>query len=283
MRRFLNKSYPFDFGLSKRLIISAWTGLGIFLLILFFQPFGIDKTNLDNYILLITGFGGISILTQLIIHLSIPVGRISSRPGHYNFNILLLFELIIWILVSVAFSFYLRYVCGVRITFFIEFRLILIALLPAVVNMIIYEISDLRERLKRAGGDGRNVVAPPLENAKAEYIEFRSSAGSDRLKVNINSLLMIRSAENYVEIYYYDQAATKRVLLRNTLRNMEELLSSFPGIARCHRNSIVNLQHAQKLKRSPGGFSLVIKDISEDIPVSRQYLLQVRELLENRL
>ena len=281
LQGFFNKSYPFDLGLRKRFTLALWTSLVIFLFILFFQPFEIKQTDLNNYILLIAGFAGIAILFQLIIHFSIPIGKLSSRPGTYNLNILLIFELIIWILNSVAFTFYLRYVGQVPLNIFLVFKVVIIASLPAIVNMVLYELKDLRLHLALS-----STYSPDLDlsgkKEESNMVEFQSNSKAERLLIDIKSLIFIRSAENYVEIHYIDKDDVKKKLLRTTLSNIEVQLKKYPAIERCHRTCIVNLEQAEKLQRSATGIRLVLKDYNEDITVSRQYLLRIKDYFERQ-
>lgn len=276
---FFNKSYPFDLSLRKRFTLALWTSLTIFLFILFFQPFEIKQTDINSYILLIAGFAGVAILFQLIIHFSIPTGKLSSRLGTYNLNILLVFELVIWILTSVGFSFYLRYVGKVPLNIFLVLKVVIVASLPAIVNMMLYELKDLRLQLALSSSSSYD---SNLSGGKTEdnLVEFQSNSKSEKLKIDINSLIFIRSAENYVEIHFRDKEDVKKKLLRTTLHTIEDQLKKYSAIERCHRTCIVNLEQAEKLQRSATGIRLILKDCNEDITVSRQYLLRIKEYFE---
>ena len=278
----INKNYPFDFGLRKRLVISMWTGIGIFLFILFFQPFGIVASDINNYLLLIAGFGGISIILQLVIHLSIPLGKLSFRLGQYNLNILMLFELLILILCSVAFSFYLRYVGGVKLSIFLVFRIVIVCLLVPVANMLIYEIHDLKLRLKPATKEEKPAKTDNVGFSK-HIVELRSNNRAEKIKLSLERLLFVKSAENYVEVHYLDKGQAKMKLLRTTLKNVVEVLHPYPQILRCHRTFLVNLENVLELKRSKGVYTLSIQNHNEALPVSRQYLLQVKDALTNHV
>ena len=65
----------------------------------------------------------------------------------------------------------------------------------------------------------------------------------------------------------------KKKLIRSTLRNIESQLADQRNFIRCHRTSIVNTMHIDKLVRSYSGYSLVTSCLDEQIPVSRQYLM----------
>ncbi|MDX2414646.1 MAG: LytTR family DNA-binding domain-containing protein [Bacteroidales bacterium] len=282
MQGFLNKTYPFEFSIRKRLLFAIWGAIAFFLFILFFQPFGISQTNLNNYILLIAGFGGIAFIVYCLLHLPTPWKRISLRLGQYNLNIMFVFELLIWILNAVAFSFYLRYVGHVNLSIFLVFRIALITLFQLIINMMIYEIYDLNIKLATAGESERAEQKPSPSKDRDEDIYFTSTTGAEKLKFKHKDIVLIKAAENYVEFYYIDSGTLKRKLLRSTLRSIEEQLRTRHSFIRCHRNCIVNITKVEKLKSSPAGALLILNNYNEEVTVSRQYLLQVRTAIENR-
>ena len=95
--------------------------------------------------------------------------------------------------------------------------------------------------------------------------------------LQVSDIAAIRSADNYVEIIYLENDTLKSKLLRNTLKNIEQQLKPYPNFIRSHRTSIVNAQYISKLYRDGNNYSLIINGFNEQIPVSRQYLLKLKE------
>jgi DNA-binding LytR/AlgR family response regulator len=83
-----------------------------------------------------------------------------------------------------------------------------------------------------------------------------------------------------VEIFYEEEDELKRKMLRNTLKNIEYQLNYLPGFLRSHRTSIVNIDHAEDLKRKYNSYYLDLHKIDEPVPVSRQYLVRIKEALQ---
>lgn len=50
---------------------------------------------------------------------------------------------------------------------------------------------------------------------------------------------------------------------------------------RCHRTSIVNNFYIEKLVKSYSGYSLKLSCLDEDVPVSRQYLMPIKEAISS--
>jgi DNA-binding LytR/AlgR family response regulator len=60
---------------------------------------------------------------------------------------------------------------------------------------------------------------------------------------------------------------------------MEDQLKPFSQMIRCHRTFLINLDHVIKLQREYGRIYLKMNGIEEAIPVSRQYLLGIKNAL----
>ncbi|MCF8347119.1 MAG: LytTR family transcriptional regulator DNA-binding domain-containing protein, partial [Bacteroidales bacterium] len=54
-----------------------------------------------------------------------------------------------------------------------------------------------------------------------------------------------------------------------------------PEFIRCHRTSIVNSSYILNMTNSYKGHRLQMLDIEEEIPVSRQYILGIKDVLDD--
>jgi DNA-binding LytR/AlgR family response regulator len=111
-------------------------------------------------------------------------------------------------------------------------------------------------------------------------VELSSENRSEKLELSFNNILTIKAADNYVEINYLHKEEIRKKLLRNSLKNIESQLDSYSNFVRCHRTFIVNLNNVKKLTRNYKGTFLEL-DNEEHIPVSRHYLLKVKEQLKH--
>ena len=115
------------------------------------------------------------------------------------------------------------------------------------------------------------------EDSLNKSIELVSENINENLKLKIADVALIKSADNYVEIVYKEEDDFKKKLLRNTLKNIELQIKPYTNFMRCHRICIVNSHYIEKLHRTYNNHWLSIKGYDEQIPVSRQYLLKVKE------
>ena len=100
-----------------------------------------------------------------------------------------------------------------------------------------------------------------------EKIITLSGNTKESLTLFPRELLYIVSLSNYVHIYYKMDEQILQKLLRTTLQQMEELLSEYPYLVRCHRSYIVNTNQIKKIK----GMQLWLKSIETKIPISKNY------------
>jgi hypothetical protein len=272
MFEFLDKPYPFNNVLNAFFRIGFGIALGLFLFILFFQPFELDNTDVNNYILTIAGFSGITFLLigilQIILPWSFPK-RLNNKNWDLKREIILQF--LLWGLNSVAWAFYIVYVAGVKLSMYLEVKIVLLSLAPPLIILFIKEIRSLRIQLE-------NIKVQHREK-RQEHIELVSENRSEKLIMESSELILIKSAENYVEVIYLAGGTWTKKLLRTTFKSIEDQLRPFSQMIRCHRTYIVNLDHVLRLHREYGRISLKMNEIEENIPVSRQYLLAIKNAL----
>lgn len=263
--------------------IFLWVSLGIFLFILFFQPFSLDAFDFNNRLLVVAGLGAIAFILMMLTRSFFPYVESSqsqpmqpqSVPGLYSSIILLA-------LGSVAFAFYLRYVGHVEITFFVMFKVIFICLVPPVALRLCDAFREIRHENQklRSFADRKERKENSLHIGETpESVVFTSDNNAENLNLPTSDVVFIKSADNYVELAYRDGDHVKTQLLRNTLKKIEEQLKPYPDFIRCHRICIVNIRHIDHLENKNQTYWLTLSDYDEQIPVSRQYLLKVKESL----
>lgn len=115
--------------------------------------------------------------------------------------------------------------------------------------------------------------------AKERKVVIVDEKNRPALSIDTEQLLIIAAAQNYVEIIWQKDEQLKKMLLRNRLKRVEQLLQKYPMFVRCHRAYIVNLQKVVKLKRTGHSYYLVLAERSRQIPVSRRYLDEIKQRL----
>ncbi|MAD96081.1 MAG: hypothetical protein CMB99_02025 [Flavobacteriaceae bacterium] len=103
---------------------------------------------------------------------------------------------------------------------------------------------------------------------KDTYLLFYSENQKDRLKLKLEDFLFAQSAENYITIHYKNRESIKQHLIRKTLKNLEQELSSFSDIKRSHRSYLVNAKNISNIIQKKDKTSLEIASYS--LPVSKK-------------
>lgn len=256
---------------------------GIFLFVLFFEPFPLQKFDFNDRLIFIAGLAAIVWLFMVLVRIPLQlIMRLHEQEDREWILPAFLGDFITLALSSVAMAFYLRYVGSVSITFHIMFKVVLICLAVPV----ILRLSDLINGLKQKNFsliNEKKTIQKQIEKYEEDYlnksIEFTSDNNTENLTLLIAEVACIKSADNYVEIVYREGDIFKKKLLRNTLKNIEHQIKAYTNFIRCHRICIVNTHFVEIIHRNGNNHWISLKGYDETIPVSRQYLLKLKETL----
>ncbi|MCB2196356.1 MAG: LytTR family transcriptional regulator DNA-binding domain-containing protein [Bacteroidetes bacterium] len=250
--------------------------IGVFLFILFFRPFEASYNNVNNLIIFFSGFSGILFIFNNLFYIVVPsLFPQSIRIKEWDFGPPILLSSLALVFNSVAFTFYLRYVGKTSISFYIVFKIVIIYLSVVVIMRMLYRIRSQYNQLIGQSIDIDTSAEPKIPNK----IELSSENNSEKIELSFNNILTIKAADNYVEINYQHKDEIRKKLLRNSLKNIESQLALYSNFVRCHRTFIVNLNNVKRLARNYTGTFLELNN-KEHIPVSRHYLLKVKEQLK---
>lgn len=255
----------------------------VFLFVLFFQPFAIEKFEFENKLLFFAGFGLIIliflILNQMLFQ-SLFLQLEKKQPNDSLLFSLYFFSLTVTI--SLAFIFYIRYVGEEQVTFNLVVKVVFICIAIPVTMHVHNRLSDYQDRLKDLLQE-KNSLQSKLQQFSESYankfVEIISENDADNFRIPVSKIAFVRSADNYVEVGYQDDGEVKKKMIRNTLKGVENQLREFNNFIRTHRTSVVNVQFIEKLHKNFNTYWLSLDKTNETIPVSRQYLMSVKGLL----
>lgn len=119
-----------------------------------------------------------------------------------------------------------------------------------------------------------NWVSENVENIlEDEFHEDHLIQISDlKIEEGRKNFILAKSEGNYCTIYYQNNSMVEKKLIRISLSNLENQLSAEKNIVRCHRSYLINKLHIISKKGNAQGLKLTLKNIEEQIPVSRNYL-----------
>ena len=273
---FLNKSFPYS--TSSRVHIFIGIALGIFVLfILFFlEPYNSGNARFPFKTIYLSLYGIIAFVSYFLMHLV-------SILYYKNTKTWTLFEEVvfglIFIVIATIISFFyteisinknperlnLNYFLGWFKVIFMGFGIL--SFIPTILLRNRYAKTNLKNNTKTS-----------LEDDLTKDITISGSLKKESFQVNETTIVYIKSENNYVSIFYFEDNRLKEKLLRSTLANIKKQLPQFIKI---HRSYIVNPKFMSSLKGNKQNAKLHLKKTEHNIPVSQTFFETVNTILNH--
>lgn len=255
-----------------------YAALCVFLILVLLQPFGLDELTASQRIVHSFLYGLVTFVIASANTMLLPlIFRRVYNEQRWTVGKELLH--MCWQIVSIAIGNLVltHWLYNTRLSWHNLFTFLWITLavgiFPLWLNILFKQQRLLKKYQAGAASIDRQLhgTKPETENepASTTAITFTSENGRDQVTIEINDIRFITSADNYVRIFYVQQNKPATHLLRNTLRNAEEMVAAYPQFFRCHRTYIVNLSAVEHVSGNAQGYKLHLKDAEELIPVSR--------------
>jgi len=278
MFKFLNKPYPFNDDLKYNSIIIFFISVGVFVFLLLFQPFNISSLETRDKYYFMLGLGLITFFA-LSINLLFFTSIFNKLFSNTTWNIKKEILWNTWILftISTGYYFYCRKLGILEFEYNIVITLILAAVFPISALIIINYSRILRLHLKFA--NELNKKLKDNKQIQEKIIHFDSDYQKDSLSIKVSLILFIRSANNYIEVFWKENEIIKSQLVRCSLTKAEEILKEHKFIFKCHRSYMVNVNHIEKVEGNPQGYRLFFEKVDFSIPVSKNFASKLNELI----
>jgi hypothetical protein len=255
----------------------------VFLFVLFFQPFAIEKFEFENKLLFFAGFGLIILIFLFLNQILFQNLFLQLEREQPNDSLLFsLYFISLTVTTSLAFIFYIRFVGEEQVTFNLVVKIVFICIAIPVTIHLNNRLSCYQHRLKDLMHENNSLqikLRQFSESYASKSVELISENDADNFRILVSKIAFVRSADNYVEIGYQDGSEVKKKMIRNTLKGVENQLREFNNFIRTHRTSLVNVQYIKKFNKNFNTYWLSLDKTDETIPVSRQYLMSVKGLL----
>ena len=272
MLDYLNKPYPFNDDFKHNLQIILGISLVVFLFLLLYKPLDLSALDLYDKVYLLLGFALVTLFSLGINLLLLPAlfPRI-FLSGKWKIKYEILWNLWILLTITVGYFFYARLTGLYELNFSTLIRILLFGIIPVSLLIVINQNRRLKMNFHSAGKMGH-----AADGSSVAVVTFPSKYKHG----NVHELVMIHSAQNYIEIYWKEDEQLQKTMIRNTLGNASKQVKRFPFLMRCHRTCIVNLKYVTRLKSSPHGYHIHVEGISDEIHVSRSFAPGFREAYE---
>ncbi|MBE9467535.1 MAG: LytTR family transcriptional regulator [Bacteroidetes bacterium] len=279
MLKFLKKTYPFNDDLTHNAKIIFFISLGVLAFLLVFQPIDINLFSKKEIFYLVTG---LAVSTFLVLSFNLIVlpslfPKIFNNKG-WNIKKEIIWD--IWILLAISssdFVFYSKLLGVFDIDFNFIVKNILLAVLPVAVLIIINQERLLKAHLKSAQQLNKKLIESKQQ--KEKFINFESDYKKDKLIIKLDSLILIKSADNYIEVYYESDDLVKKQMIRTTLQKAELVINEYDFVVRCHRAFIVNINRIAEIQGNSQGYKLFFKNIEFPAIVSQKYIQEFSKLI----
>lgn len=267
----LNKPDPFESKFKNQLIYAACFSIFIFFFLFVFQPFGIARIPL-NKLEIILGFALITFFT--IFTFFIVAGKILDQEKWTTNNEIAFFLLITFSIGTLNWV-YAKIIA--KETLIIDqtlfqtlFNTLIIGIIPVPTMVMIRE-----RRLNKKN----NILGKYLSKALVKKYALNVKKAEigplkNMISVDLNKIKYLKSSGNYVELFTEDDSRIKKILLRISLKKIQEQLKNYSEFKSCHRSYVVNSNHIFQILGNARNFRLQIEDLNFKIPVSRDYPIE---------
>ena len=121
--------------------------------------------------------------------------------------------------------------------------------------------------------------APSPQAVSHREVILAGDNQNETLRLDAAQIAWLSAADNYVQVFYFENDVLKSRMLRATLKKMEETLSDSPQFFRCHRTYVVNLEKVTEVSGNAQGYRLHIAGADNTVPVSRNLNDAIRQKL----
>lgn len=282
----LNQPYPFNNNFKHNLRTIAFVCMGFMLIMLYFQPFGINflASPKDGYFVLVIGL--VSAATFFFNTLILP-GLFSKM---FESDLWTVRKELIWNI-----GMFTALILGFTLTakvFSIQgmqtlpiFRSGAIALLPLILFNLLNYNNSLKSKVAQVIDSGRHWLAEERKGGQSpvsEQVRIESENGKEVFEADLKNIVLIQSASNYIEIFYREGTIVRKQMIRQTLSKVESQLSGYPNIKKCHRCCLVNTDQISRLTGISPNYTLESIGLDFRIPIARQNVSKFKKLITSK-
>lgn len=277
MFKFLNRPYPFNDDLKYNSKLIFFISIGVLVFLYLFQPLDVSLMDNKQKLYVVVGLGAVTFLSLSLNLLILPslfpsifIKRIWNIKKEILWNI--------WILTTISVGYYLYYkLLGIfEIDFKMILGLIIIAIMPITGLITVSRNRILRSYLKLAEGINKRLKNKSIEE---KLVHFKSDYVKDNLSIKVSMLLLIRAANNYIEVFWKEGAEIKNQMIRTSLSKAEELLVEHKFIFKCHRSYMINVNYIDKIEGNIQGYKLFFENLDFTVPVSKNFAYKLKQLI----
>lgn len=287
IKKWFLKPYPFPTTIKSKILISLSFGSFVFLFLYMFKPFGFEDLKDEMFMYAII-YGLITMSVMLVCFIIFPVIlKNIFDPNKWNVYKMILFVLGLVLFISIAntlFSHYsnLLFIETNRDFLWFIGNTFLVGIFPIMIYVFMSErIIAKKYQLVAESILEDKKLSPNIIEKSDTLITLYGDNKKEELELLLNNMLYISFDKNYASIYFLNNGVIKETLLRISLNKIENQLTNFKYIVRCHKSYIVNTKQVEDISGNARGYLLKIANTSKLIPVSRSFPKDLLNTLVN--
>ena len=252
---------------------ALFLGFFIFFFLIVFQPFGTYNFEHEHKVLLLLVYGVIAFTVHFLLR-AVAFGK-GSGNWHLKQEVLLL-------LASALFSTVLSFIYN-QLVFKSNFDILHFpAFFLMVISVYIFPLlailwSRLTGLPAMVAAAGEPAEDPTAQSDVPALVQLKGANKEEAYSFRQEQILFLKSEGNYVKVVYEQDAKLRSVMLRATLKQVQEQVPDL--FVQVHRSYLANLSHFVVHRSIGGKYELVSESSPERIPVSNSY----RPLIQNKL
>ncbi|TDK51350.1 hypothetical protein E1898_00095 [Algoriphagus formosus] len=278
--------YPIN-SFRKMTWLAAIVSIFVFLFLSFFQPFGLVSDTWGALLKVTSMYGLITFFTMVLTTLGIR----SLFPNYFLeknwvFGRELLITLLYFFIIGGVNTLYSNYqfAIGLNLKGFLwfQFYTLGVGIFPILFFMM-FKYTRLLSKNSKTANDLSGSLSKSIKSGNSNLhtkIQIHSELKKDDLEIFAEDLIYAETADNYIAIHHLHNGELQKSMVRSTLGRLETDVADYPHLVRCHRAFLVNLDFLESFKGNAQGLQLKLKSISNEIPVSRNRVGKIKELLD---
>jgi hypothetical protein len=277
----LNRPYYTNMDTWLRIVQAIIFGAFVSLFLLVFEPFQISTMG-DNWWLYALGFGLVTLVMMLLLNVLLPkLFKQYFLEESWTLKKEVVQSALNFFCIGAVNCIYFLYLFVGNFSWEVFLRFQFFTLCVGILPIIFFALYKERKDHTRFSETSQSInstfQAKPhvAETAEGNIIEIVSKNKNENIAIEAGNLLLIKSMDNYLEVY----SKGEKQVVRNTLKNVSEDLSGYPHFFRCHKSYLVNLEHVIEISGNAQGYKLALAHCSFEVPVSRSLNEEIKTRL----
>ncbi|MFC1555898.1 LytR/AlgR family response regulator transcription factor [candidate division KSB1 bacterium] len=297
MFTFLKQPYPLSVGAVSNYKIIAGLTLFVFLFLMVFQPFRMDRVAPDIRLYLFAGYS-ITCFIVLSANYLVAPRLLKERFSEDTWTVQKEILWVIWLIFAVNAGIYIFQLLFDQIYNFIRpgfshfLRHLMRTYILAVIPFAAFTLLKLNVIHKRNAEEARRITASlsvtmkktadVTENDTQEESVILSEKNREKHEFPVKDILFIASDGNYINVVYENEKI-RSTLIRNSMKNIEKQVSGIGSLFRCHRSYIVNIRKVTNVSGNAQGLKLSLDGYERMLPVARSFCSKFRKMIETEM